>query len=295
MAHSNLGNFLQSQGKHAEAEAACRKAIELQPDFALAHYNLGLALGRQKKLAAAEAAFRKAAALEADFAEAHCNLGSVLREQGRFSDSLESFKRGHDLGSKNPRWPYPSTLWVKTAERLVALERKLPSVLSGEVQPSDSGERIILADMCQRHRQLYVAAARLFASAFASQPGLASAQGGVNRYNAACAAALAGTGQGKDAADLDVKERQRWRKQALAWLRDDLALWTKQVESGSAQQRAEAERQLRHRQTDPDLAGLRDAAALAKLPEDERAAWQQFWADVAAVLKKAGPPVKSSK
>ena len=38
---------------------------------------------------------------------------------------------------------------------------------------------------------------------------------------------------------------------------------------------------------DPDLAGIRDAAALAKLPADEQKAFTQFWADVAALLKKA--------
>jgi hypothetical protein len=31
---------------------------------------------------------------------------------------------------------------------------------------------------------------------------------------------------------------------------------------------------------DPDLAGVRDAEALAKLTESERKAWQAIWADV---------------
>jgi len=33
--------------------------------------------------------------------------------------------------------------------------------------------------------------------------------------------------------------------------------------------------------------GIRDESALAKLPADERAAFTQLWADVAALLKKA--------
>ena len=36
------------------------------------------------------------------------------------------------------------------------------------------------------------------------------------------AAALAGCGQGYDAAQLDGQERSGWRKQALHWLRADL-------------------------------------------------------------------------
>ena len=47
------------------------------------------------------------------------------------------------------------------------------------------------------------------------------------------------------------------------------------------------QRTLRHWQQDTDLAGIRDAAALAKLPADEQKAFAQLWADVAALLKKA--------
>jgi hypothetical protein len=39
-------------------------------------------------------------------------------------------------------------------------------------------------------------------------------------------------------------------------------------------------------QGNPELAGVRDGKALAQLPESERRAWQQFWADVDAVLAK---------
>jgi len=44
---------------------------------------------------------------------------------------------------------------------------------------------------------------------------------------------------------------------------------------------------LRHWQKDTDLAGIRDKAALAKLPAQEQKAFTQLWADVAALLKKA--------
>ena len=47
---------------------------------------------------------------------------------------------------------------------------------------------------------------------------------------------------------------------------------------------------LRHWQQDTDLAAIRDAAALAKLPADEQKACTQLWADVAALLKKANAP-----
>jgi hypothetical protein len=69
-------------------------------------------------------------------------------------------------------------------------------------------------------------------------------------------------------------------------LRADLALWGKQAEGGTPQARALVQKTLRHWQEDADLAGLRDAAALAKLPEAERAEWKKLWADAEETLKK---------
>jgi hypothetical protein len=48
---------------------------------------------------------------------------------------------------------------------------------------------------------------------------------------------------------------------------------------------------LQHWQNDTDLAGVRDPAALAKMPEAERADWQKLWADVEALVKKSGAGV----
>jgi hypothetical protein len=46
---------------------------------------------------------------------------------------------------------------------------------------------------------------------------------------------------------------------------------------------------------DPDFAGVRGPEALARLPEAERPAWQQLWADVAATLAAArGKPTPAN-
>src|SRR5204862_2131638 len=110
------------------------------------------------------------------------------------------------------------------------------------------------------------------------------------RYFAACSAALAAAGKGKDAAKLDEKERARLRKQARDWLRADLALHTKQLESHRPDFRAFSQQTLMHWQEDRDRAGLRDKDALPKLSGEERPACERLWAHGAALLKKAELP-----
>jgi hypothetical protein len=52
---------------------------------------------------------------------------------------------------------------------------------------------------------------------------------------------------------------------------------------------------LQHWQQDTDLAGLRDGAAVARLPADERQACQQLWADVAELLKQVQEKAKKPR
>jgi tetratricopeptide (TPR) repeat protein len=288
-AHCNLGNTLVARGKLADAEAALRQAIALKLDYPEAHSNLGVALRAQGKLAEAEDACRKAIALRPDLANAHCNLAQALRDQGRFVDALAALKHGHELGSRNPRqWPYPSEQWVQQLERLVQLDTKLPAILSGKEQPADAAERIALAELCQMPcKKRYAAAARFFDEAFTAEPNRAGDRPSAARYNAACAAALAGCGHGQDADTLDTTARARLRQQALDWLRADLAAWQWVLDGGRSKTAPAVRQQMQHWLGDGDFAGVRGAQALARLPEAEREAWRKLWEDVAATLARA--------
>ena len=130
-------------------------------------------------------------------------------------------RKGHELGSKRPGWPYPSAQWV----------------------------------------------------------------------------ALAGCGQGKDADQLDDKERARLRRQALDWLRADLEAWGRLLDRGPDKARAIIAEKMRYWLADTDFAGVRGPAALARLPEAERPAWQKLWGEVADTLARVqtkAPPEKKS-
>src|SRR5262249_13934733 len=107
------------------------------------------------------------------------------------------------------------------------------------------------------------------------------------RYPAARCAALAGCGLGEGGASLSEAERARWRKQARDWLRADLAVWAKILDSGSQAARVRVRKMLTQWQADPDLAGLREPSALARLPADEREEGLALWKEVMAVLSRA--------
>ena len=84
---TNLGTILRDNGKLKEAELLQRKAIKIQPDFAISHYNLGTILRDHGKLDEAEVSTRKAIKLKPDFTEAYFNLGNILSDLGKFKEA----------------------------------------------------------------------------------------------------------------------------------------------------------------------------------------------------------------
>jgi tetratricopeptide (TPR) repeat protein len=287
LAHTNLGNVLRARKDLAGAEKAYREAIRLDPTNATAHNNLGHVLRARKDLAGAEKAYREAIRLDPNLARAHGALGLTLLEQGRFAEAKAATRRCLDLLPPNHPLRQPVTQQLQRSERLLALDGKLTAAPRGAAKPADAAEGLALAHLCLHYKQRYGAAARFYAAAFAARPALADDPRAGHRYNAACAAALAAAGQGQDTAGLSDEGRSGLRRQALTWLRADLRAWDRLAGGTAPQASAAAARALAHWRRDADLAGLRDEAVLAKLPEAERQAWRKLWADVAALLQRA--------
>jgi tetratricopeptide (TPR) repeat protein len=292
--HNGLGTALADNGQLDEAIAEHRKAIRLKENYPEAYYDLGNVLRDKGAVDDAIAAYRRAIRLKTDYAEAHCNLGQFLRQQGRFREGLAELRRGDELGSRNPRWPYRSAQWIRACERQIELDDKLPGFIGGRFTPASPAERIELADLCLVKR-LPRAAVRFFEQAFAAQPKLAEDLDTACRYNAACAAALAGCCQGQDADKPDDTERARLRRQAVDWLRADLAEWNRLLAKEPTKARPAIRTQMQQWLGDTDLAGVRGRQALAKLPELERQPWQKLWDDVADLLARARPKATPDK
>jgi serine/threonine-protein kinase len=286
--HYNLGIALYEKGQVEEAIACYRRAIALDPTFPRPLTNLGNALANKGRLDEAIACYRQAIALEPKHANAHAALGQALLARGRFVQSRAASARALELLPENHPLRAVVTQRVRTIARLLKLEARLPRLLEGEDQPGSAPEALDLAALCQLKR-LHAAAARFAALAFAADPRLADDLGAGHRYQAACSACLAAAGQGEDAARIGAKERLALRRLALTWLRADLARWSRLFAAGEVG-RSRLARTLAGWLKRPDLAAVRDKAALDKLPAEERAACEQLWADVAALLKKVETP-----
>jgi serine/threonine-protein kinase len=284
-AHTNLGNALGDAGDVPGAVTAYREAIRLRPDLSEAHFNLGLALIRSGNVSGAVAAYREVIRLKPDDAEAHCNLGHALRQEGRYAEALAELRLGHQLGSKRAGWRYPSAQWVAQVERLSALADRFRAVLASTAEPADNGERLVFAQMAYDTQQ-FAGAARLWAEALNSDPKLADDRQAQHRYNAACAAALAAGGTSRDDPPPDEAAQAGFRTNSLAWLKAECDAWTQLLEA-DPKARPRVAPILKHWQTDPNLASLRDPSALAKLPEAERKDWHALWADVGALIERA--------
>jgi hypothetical protein len=67
----------------------------------------------------------------------------------------------------------------------------------------------------------------------------------------------------------------------------DAEAWRRLLEKGTGKARAAVAQQIQHWLGDADLAGVRGAAALGKLPAAERPRWQQLWEAAAALQRRA--------
>ena len=148
--------------------------------------------------------------------------GLLLRSQGDYAGALATLRRGHELGTRQPGWRYPSARVGRRGRADGGAGPRLPALLKGEDRPTDVAERLALAQMCYDTKR-YAAAARFWARRLAADPKLGDDRQAEHRYNAACAAALAAAGQGEDEPPPDDRARARCRDQALDWLKAELA------------------------------------------------------------------------
>jgi serine/threonine-protein kinase len=270
------------------------RAIDFDPGWALTPGALGLTLEDQRGLAEALDHYDRALGCDPQLAVAEGARGQVLLARGRFREARTATRRCLELlaqdscriepsASRNLRRNMPGQLL--RCERLLALEQRLPAILRQEEKPP-AEECLEFAELCAMKGR-YAAAAGLYADAFAAAPHLGEEPAAGRRYNAACAAALAGFGHGADAAGLSEAERARWRRQARTWLRADVAAWTRKLDTGVPPDHDLVRKVSARWWADPGLTWLRDAGVVEGLPPGERQECLALWQDAGAVLRRA--------
>jgi serine/threonine-protein kinase len=309
------GNDLRRAVKLVDLAVAAGEKPD-QPGNPYLRFAKGLALFRGGRHDAACPLLLEAAETLNDRAGPRLALAMAQFQSGRPIEArktLAAAVRAYDWKTlRLPKHADQSTLWISHVLRREAesmILPNLPAFLKGEFQPRDNDQRIALLGICQslgRSRD----SARLYADAFAADPGLADTMMSACleraldnyrwnvdpapifdrpcRYLAARCAALAGGASSDDGHALADPERTRWRKQARQWLQADLAIWSKHLNGDSPLLGNLARRMLRQWQSDPDLAGLREPQLLDDLSVKERNECSAFWREVRIALAHGG-------
>jgi tetratricopeptide (TPR) repeat protein len=301
LSHNNIGVLLRETGKPAEALKAYESALAIQRKLAREHPEspeFASSLG---------ASLNNLAMIDLDakrFEEGRVRLREAVEWQRKalatnpVNPTYRQFLTNHFTGLIMAAKGLGDAEGVAEARKeretvrdsdpaMAALNARLSAILGGGQSPKDQTERLKLARRAYE-KALHVVAARLWAEALAADPKLVDDRQAQHRYAAACAAALAGCGKGQDDPSADDAARAKLRRQALDWLKAELSIWSNLIDSGPPQARPTIAQTLKHWQEDTDLPGIRDPEELAKLPADERAAFQQLWDDVNALLARVG-------
>jgi len=95
--YNNLANAFAKQGKISEAIKTAERALEVEPDYAVAQYNLGNLYAQQGKFDLAKRHFEAALRLLPNYAEAHGNYGQLLAEGGDIDAGMKHFEKAVTL------------------------------------------------------------------------------------------------------------------------------------------------------------------------------------------------------
>jgi tetratricopeptide (TPR) repeat protein len=284
-AHFNLGMVLRGQKRLPEAVEAFRKANDLDPTNVAIYIQLGRGLFDLNRLPEAIATFEKAIDVAPRNGRLYSGLGAAQLRQGSFAEGAAAFKKSLDLLPFDPLRPQMQAMLAQ-CNKMSALEDRLPLVLEGKVHASGP-ELVELARMCLEYKRRYPTAVQLYEKAFDSKPRPAEDFVLKHCYNAACAAALGGTGHGVEAAKLGQEEKERLQRQARDWLSADLEQQRSRLKEGQPLAISQLIMYLEHWAQDPDLAAVRETKELAKLPTGDKQAWEKLWTSVRQLLKEA--------
>ncbi len=115
--YTSRGNDFFYKSEYEKALKAYDKAIELDPNYAMAWFNKGTALGKLSRHEKSLKAFDKAIELGPNYAMAWCNKGAALGKLSRHEDAMKAFDKAIELD------PNYAMTWVNKGNALIKLSR----------------------------------------------------------------------------------------------------------------------------------------------------------------------------
>jgi TolB-like protein/DNA-binding winged helix-turn-helix (wHTH) protein/Tfp pilus assembly protein PilF len=101
MAHNWYGEYLQEMGRNEEAFAQMRQAMVLDPLSSDSASELGYAFYTARQYDQAIHAFRKALELEPDYVDAHVGLGWVYEEKKMYREAIAELEKAAELSKRH--------------------------------------------------------------------------------------------------------------------------------------------------------------------------------------------------
>ena len=114
---NNEGAVLNGLGKYDEAIQAYEKAIEINPQYALAWNGKGVALSVQGKYDEAITAFDRAIEINPQDASAWNNKGNALDSQGKYDEAIQAYDKAIEID------PQMATVWNNKGRALKSFGR----------------------------------------------------------------------------------------------------------------------------------------------------------------------------
>jgi hypothetical protein len=200
-------------------------------------------------------------------------LANYYRRIGDHRSALATLRKSKEfMTSDYPGRPVTSAQ-IAELEGQAAWEEKLPAVLRGEIKPADRDEVYELASYCATFEKRFALATRFIERGIEDDPHLLDDWMKVAHF--AGWAVQASAGHGMDASTVPLAVRERYRRQALGWIRESICRTKEGAGAGMGF----------YLSTIRDFAPVRDKEQLELLPSAERAEWERLWSEVTPVIK----------
>ena len=282
--YRDLNTVLMDAGRRADAITMLREAVKRLPNDAELWNFLGLHLYDMGRPREAIEPLQRSVVLDPNQQLAWNVLGFSQFRLGNFTEAREAMTQAQAaMTRKSPDNENAIANYRNRSAdmaRFAKVAEDLPAIVDGVIIPKDANEALDFAKVCQ-FRGFPSHALRFYQTAFTAEPKLAAS---FDLHQAAFGAI-----QLSVAAKSSLKATAA-RQQALDWLRSDLPRIDRLISANNTRGIDEARRWLNRWQEDESYSPVRDPAQLSKLPPDEKAAWEKYWADLKTRSDKLGQP-----